>query len=108
MVNLLYQKFRPKNKSVLLSGNLSKRKRDGLGKIPADLRCIDSLLVFNSMINPYRHYQIIENVKVKKQERVKATDEDVIQLDKAPEQLNMTIEKYDITTYGYVPENKEM
>jgi hypothetical protein len=111
MVTLLYTKLRQKSRMSFEGVNSLHRrtKREGLGRIPNDLSCIDSLLVFNSMVNPYRHYQIVENNKIKVQERVKANDlAEAIVLDKAPEQLNMTIEKYDPSNYGYVPENKEM
>lgn len=111
LVTLLYTRLRQKSRISFEGANASQRrtKKEGLGRIPSDLRCIDSLLVFNSMVNPYRHYQIIENNKVKVQERVKVNDlAEAIVLDKPPEQLNMTIEKYDPTSYGYIPENKEM
>lgn len=73
------------------------------------MRYVDSLLVFNSMVNPYRHYEIIENIKVKNKEKVKTTnDNEAIQLDKAPEQYNMRMEKYDPQSYSYIPEDKDV
>lgn len=67
MVDLLYNKFKPKSKSSFEGAHsVSRKKKEGLGSIPSDIKYIDSLLVFNSVVNPYRHYQIIENNKVKK------------------------------------------
>lgn len=111
MVELLYSKFKPKAKfSFEGSNSVSRKKKEGLGRIPSDLKYIDSLLVFNSMVNPYRHYQIIENSKIKKQERAKATNDldEAIVLDKAPTQMNERINKNDPTSYDYVPEDKEV
>lgn len=56
------------------------------------------------MVNPYRHYEIIENIKVKNNEKAKtANDNEAIQLDKAPEQYNVRMEKYDPQSYSYIP-----
>jgi len=108
LVDLLYNKFRPKAKSSFEGVNsVIRKKKEGLGRIPSDLKYIDSLLVFNSMVNPYRHYQIVENSNVKKPDRVKVNDlDEAIVLDKAPDQMNVRIDKNDPTSYSYVPGDK--
>ena len=44
----------------------SRRKQQTLGQIPTGVQYIDSLLLFNSHINPYRKYEITSNVIEKK------------------------------------------
>ena len=39
-----------------------KRKIQTLGQIPQNLEYIDSLVVFNSHVNPYRKYEITSNI----------------------------------------------
>lgn len=110
LVDLLYSKFKPKAKSSFEGvHSVTRKKKEGLGRIPSDVKYIDSLLVFNSMVNPYRHYQIVENSKVKKYEKVKTNDlDEAIELDKAPDQMNVRIDKNDPTSYSYIPDDKEV
>jgi hypothetical protein len=43
-----------------------------LGSIPHNLQYIDSLIVFNSHINPYRKYEVVSNViEVQKKDKKK-------------------------------------
>lgn len=49
----------------------SKRKIQTLGHIPNNIQYIDSLIVFNSHINPYRKYEITANVVEAQQQNKK-------------------------------------
>jgi hypothetical protein len=40
----------------------SKRKPQTLGHLPHNIQYIDSLTVFNSHINPYRKYELTNNI----------------------------------------------
>jgi hypothetical protein len=62
MIDMIYVKLKPKRKGAFEAMN--RIKEEGLGNIPNDLKYLDSLLVFNSRINPYRRYQEIDNQKV--------------------------------------------
>jgi hypothetical protein len=50
----------------------SRRKHQTLGHVPHNLNYIDSLIVFNSHVNPYRKYELTSNVvEAQKQDKKK-------------------------------------
>lgn len=72
MVEMLYVNLKPKRKGAFEAMN--RIKEEGLGNLPNDIKYLDSLLVFNSNINPYRRYQLIDNQKVEIVHKVKAKE----------------------------------
>ena len=55
----LFGRLKGKRKTVFEKGIMNKKDIDSLGKIPSTIRYIDSLTVFNTHINPYRKYEIV-------------------------------------------------
>lgn len=55
----------------------SKRKMQTLGQIPSNIQYIDSLIVFNSHVNPYRKYEMTSNVVEAQQQNKKKELEDI-------------------------------
>jgi len=58
-VLFLFGRLKGKRKTVFEKGIMNKKDIDSLGKIPSTIRYIDSLTVFNTHINPYRKYEIV-------------------------------------------------
>ena len=80
-----------------------------MGGVPTDVKYIDSLLVFNSSSNPYRRYEIVENNKPKKLQKVNKNNLlEAVRLEEAPSQMNVRIGKRDEINFSYVPRNKEV
>ena len=52
----LFGKLKGKRKTVFEKGISNKKQIENLGRIPSNIRYIDSLTVFNTHINPYRKY----------------------------------------------------
>lgn len=50
-----------KRKNLFDKGIGNKKTIESLGRIPATIKYIDSLTVFNTHINPYRKYEVIDN-----------------------------------------------
>lgn len=102
---MLYVNLKPKRKGAFEAMN--RIKEEGLGNLPNDIKYLDSLLVFNSNINPYRRYQIVDNQKVEIVHKIKVKEvQDAIAIEKAPEHMNMTIDKLEVNNHGFVPEDK--
>lgn len=55
----------------------SRRKTQTLGHVPNNIQYIDSLIVFNSHINPYRKYEITSNVIETQHQNKKKEMEDI-------------------------------
>ena len=49
-------RLKGKRKTVFEKGISNKKQIDSLGRIPTNIRYLDSLTVFNTQINPYRKY----------------------------------------------------
>jgi hypothetical protein len=50
-----------------------KKNITSLGKIPSNIKYIDSLTVFNTHINPYRKYEVVNNVVIANKGKKKET-----------------------------------
>lgn len=62
LINVAYHRFKPRIRNPFEGDTaITRVRRDDLGEVPRDLKCIDSLLVFNSNMNPYKHYKKVEN-----------------------------------------------
>jgi hypothetical protein len=70
-VLFLFGKLKGKRKTVFEKGISNKKDITSLGKIPNTIRYIDSLTVFNSHINPYRKYELVNNLFKKEDNRKK-------------------------------------
>lgn len=68
----MFGKLKGKRKTVFEKGISNKKQIDNLGRIPTNINYLDSLTVFNTHINPYKKYEVINNVvkieKAKKNE----------------------------------------
>ena len=58
----LYGKLKGRRKTVFEKGISNKKQISNLGRIPSRIRYIDSLTVFNTHINPYRKYEVGNNL----------------------------------------------
>jgi hypothetical protein len=58
----LFGRLKGKRKTVFEKGISNKKEIESLGKIPSTIRYIDSLTVFNTHINPYRKYEVVNNL----------------------------------------------
>lgn len=57
----LFGKLKGKRKTIFEKGISNKKHIENLGRIPASIRSVDSLTVFNTHINPYRKYEVSKN-----------------------------------------------
>lgn len=60
----LFGKLKGKRKNVFEYGMSNKKEIDSLGKIPSNIRFIDSLTVFNTHVNPYKKYELTNNAVI--------------------------------------------
>lgn len=61
-VSFLYTKLKCKKSGVLEKGiTINKKETECLGRIPSTVSYVDSLIVFNTNINPYKKYEIVDN-----------------------------------------------
>ena len=58
----LFGKLKGKRKTVFEKGLSGKKDIESLGKIPSTIRYVDSLTIFNTHINPYRKYEMVNNL----------------------------------------------
>lgn len=105
-----------KPKRELFSGThaIQNHKSEGLGRIPRDIKFIDSLVVFNSRSNPYQNYQYINNTESnihrnlhwKKAQKNKA----VIDLTDAPKTLveGDVLQQFRTEEHKFKPVTKEL
>ena len=61
-VLFLFGKLKGKRKTVFEKGLSGKKDIESLGKIPSTIRYVDSLTIFNTHINPYRKYEMVNNL----------------------------------------------
>ncbi len=67
----MFGRLKGKRKTVFEKGISNKKEIESLGRIPSTIRYVDSLTVFNTHINPYRKYELANNVvMVDKREKV--------------------------------------
>lgn len=64
----MFGRLKGKRKTVFEKGISNKKEIESLGKIPSTIRYIDSLTVFNTHINPYKKYQIIDKPEISEEE----------------------------------------
>jgi len=55
--------LKPKRELFAGTHAIQNHRSEGLGRIPRDIKFIDSLVVFNSRANPYQNYQYINNTE---------------------------------------------
>ena len=108
IVQLAYGKLKQKGKSILEGDRaITKKSYEGLGIIPKKAKYIDSLLVFNSKINPYKHYSWdVALEEVDQHRQVKRKQDDVeINLVEAPKtiQEGEVLTRYGQKEYRYKP-----
>jgi hypothetical protein len=60
----MLSQLKGKKKTLIEKGMSHKKNITSLGKIPSNIKYIDSLTVFNTHINPYRKYEIVNNLVV--------------------------------------------
>lgn len=60
-VLFMFGKLKGKRKTIFEKGISNKKQIENLGRIPSNIRYIDSLTVFNTHINPYKKYEVGKN-----------------------------------------------
>lgn len=61
-VLFMFGKLKGKRKTIFEKGISNKKQIENLGRIPSNIRYIDSLTIFNTHINPYKKYEVNSNV----------------------------------------------
>ena len=85
---------------------INKREIKNLGRIPSTVCYVDSLTIFNTNINPYKQYQIVDN-SLKKTVKKKELPKENIQVGTDLRTLqDFTTDEYDSENRNYRPVEK--
>ena len=106
----MFGRLKGKRKTVFQKGISNKKQIDSLGKIPSTIRYIDSLTVFNTHINPYRKYEVLDRPVIDQQQQRRKRRK-VVPVDN-DDAVNYTITTYvkeqlDVDINRYRPEEKQ-
>lgn len=114
LFQLCNSKFIPRRKNIFEGASAITNKvfYHSLGEAPHRLKCAESLLIFNTRVNPYKHYTTVDNIDAEEQLRVKKprSDQQEIQLTDAPKALREgeRLTTYAAEGYEYKPGYKEL